>query len=105
LTGDQETAAAMLDRLVELDPEWMGTVLFDHAGTLFNANQPAAAAFELGYVVKAKPDLARAHFMLGMALFNTGKTKEGSEHLQKFIELAPDDPDVEIARGLMAYEQ
>jgi tetratricopeptide (TPR) repeat protein len=105
LTSDQETAAKMLDRLVELDPEWMGSVLFDHAGKLFNANQPAAAAFELEYVVKAKPDLARAHFMLGMAYFNTGKTKEGSEHLQKFIELTPDDPDVEIAKGLLSYEQ
>jgi tetratricopeptide (TPR) repeat protein len=105
LSGDQENAAKMLDRLVELDPEWMGTVLFDHAGKLFNANQPAAAAFELEYIVKAKPELARAHFMLGMALFNTGKAEEGSVHLRRFIELAPDDPDVEIANGLLSYEQ
>jgi tetratricopeptide (TPR) repeat protein len=105
LSGDQENAARMLDRLVELDPEWMGTVLFDHAGKLFNANQPAAAAFELEYVVKAKPELARAHFMLGMALFNTGRAEEGGVHLQKFIELSPDDPDVEIAKGLLSYEQ
>jgi len=105
LSGDQENAALMLDRLVELDPEWMGTVLFDHAGKLFNANQPAAAAFELEYVVKAKPELARAHFMLGMALFNTGRAEEGTVHLQKFIELSPNDPDVEIANGLLSYKQ
>jgi tetratricopeptide (TPR) repeat protein len=105
LIGDQDSAADMLERLVELDPEWMGTVLFDHAGKLFNANQPAAAAFELEYIVKAKPELARAHFMLGMALFNIGRAEEGSVHLQKFIELSPDDPDVEIANGLLSYEQ
>jgi hypothetical protein len=38
-------------------------------------------------------------------LFDTGKTKQGNEHLQKFIELAPDDPDVAIAKGLMAYQE
>ncbi len=105
MTGDTETAAANLERLVEADPEWMRTVLFEHAGKLFNANEPAQAAVELEYVIKAHPELSRAHFMLGMALYNTGRAEEGSEHLQIFIELAPDDPDVEIARGLLSYTE
>jgi tetratricopeptide (TPR) repeat protein len=105
LTGDMDAAAERLDRLAELDPQWMETVLFDHAGALFNDNKPAEAAFELKYVLKANPDLARAHFMYGMALYNSGKVKEGSEHLNKFVELAPDDPDVEIAKGLLSYQQ
>lgn len=105
LSGENDTAADYLDRLVELDPEWMRTVLFEHAGKLFNANQPAQAAFELEYVLKAYPDLARAQFMLGMALFNSGQAEEGRKHLERFIELAPDDPDVEIARGLMSYKE
>jgi tetratricopeptide (TPR) repeat protein len=105
LTGEMETGGHRLDRLAELDPQWMETVLFEHAGMLFNDNKPAEAAFELEYVLKANPELARAHFMYGMALYNTGKVKEGSEHLSTFVELAPDDPDVEIAKGLLSYQQ
>jgi tetratricopeptide (TPR) repeat protein len=105
LTGDQETAGSFLDRLLEVEPQWITTTLFDHAVQLFNNNQPEAAAFELQYVLKADPDMARAHFMLGMALFNSGRTEEGRAHLEKFVELAPDDPDVEIAKGLLSYQE
>jgi len=103
--GDTDTAVEALDRLVELEPQWVTTTLFDHAAELFNENRAADAAIELEYVVKADPDLARAHYLLGMALFNTGRADEGRVHLQKFLELAPDDPDAEIARGLLSYQQ
>lgn len=105
LTGDQETAGHMLDRLLEVDPQWITTKLYGHSVELFDNNQPEAAAFELQYVVKADPNMARAHYMLGMALFNSGRAEEGRAHLEKFIELAPDDPDVEIAKGLISYRQ
>jgi tetratricopeptide (TPR) repeat protein len=105
LMGDTEAAAQTLERLVELDPQWVTTTLFDHAAELFNENRAADAAIELEYVVKADPDLGRAHYLLGMALFNTGRADEGRVHLQKFLELAPDDPDAEIARGLLSYQQ
>jgi tetratricopeptide (TPR) repeat protein len=103
--GDTDTAAEALDRLVELEPQWVTTTLFDHAAELFNENRAADAAIELEYVVKADPDLARAHYLLGMALFNTGRADEGRVHLQTFLELAPDDSDAEIARGLLSYRQ
>lgn len=105
LTGDLEQAGQFLDRLVELEPQWVTSTLFDHAADLFNDNQPEPAAFELQYVVEADPEMARAHFLLGMALFNTGRSDQGRAHLEKFIELAPDDADVEIAKGLLSYQQ
>ncbi len=105
LAGNTEAAGQALDRLLELDPQWITTTLFDHSAKLFNDNQAAAAAFELEYVVKVDPELARAHYLLGMAYFNSGRAAEGKTHLEKFIELAPDDPDVEIAKGLLSYEQ
>jgi Flp pilus assembly protein TadD len=81
------------------------TTLFEHAVKLFNNNQPSEAALELQYVVQADPGMARAHFVLGMSLFNSGRAEEGRIHLEKFIELAPEDPDVEVARGLLSYQQ
>jgi len=104
LTGDAEAAGRALERLVELEPRWVATTLFEHAAQLFNDNQPAAAVLELEYVLKADPELAQAHYLLGVALINTGRTDEGRLHLQKFLELAPDDPDAEIALGLLSYE-
>jgi len=103
--GDTDMAVEALDRLVELDPQWVTTTLFDHAQELFNENRAADAAIEFEYVVKAGPEMARAHYLLGVALFNTGRADEGRVHLQKFLELAPDDPDAEIARGLLSYRQ
>jgi tetratricopeptide (TPR) repeat protein len=104
LTGDTDTAAQVLDRLVELEPQWVTTTVFQHATRLMDENKPEAAAFELEYVVKADPEMARAHFLLGVALFNSGDTEEGRNHLQIFIGLAPDNPDAEIARGLLSYQ-
>ncbi|MCK5376789.1 MAG: tetratricopeptide repeat protein, partial [Acidobacteria bacterium] len=104
LTGDAEAAEQALERLVELEPQWVATTLFEHAAKLFNDNQPAAAVLELEYVLKADPELPQAHYLLGVALINTGRTDEGRLHLQKFLELAPDDPDAEIALGLLSYE-
>jgi len=104
LTGDTEAATHALDRLVELEPEWVTTTVFQHAERLIDQNKPEAAALELEYVVKADPDMARAHFLLGVALFNSGDAEEGRNHLQIFIGLAPDNPDAEIARGLLSYQ-
>lgn len=105
LAGDVESATESLDRLVELEPQWVTTTLFEHAGRLFNNGELEAAIFELRAVVKADPELARAHYLLGMALFNSGRSEEGRAHLQRFVDLAPDDPDVEIAQGLLSYQQ
>jgi len=105
LTGDTEAATQALDRLVELDPQWVTTTIFEHAVKLFDDNQSEAAALELRFVLKVDPDHARANFLLGMALYNSGRADEGRGYLEKFIELAPDDPDVEIARGLLSYQQ
>jgi len=105
LTGNAEAARQALDRLVELEPQWVATTIFEHAVKLFNDNQPEAAALELRSVLMADPDHARANFLLGMALFNSGRADEGRGYLENFIELTPDDPDAEIARGLLSYQQ
>ncbi len=105
LTGDTETATRVLERLMELDPEWVTTTLFAHAAQLYDANQLEAAIAELEVVVRTDPGLAKAQFLLGVALFNSGRVDEGRAHLETFLELAPDDPEAEIARGILSFEQ
>jgi len=95
LSGNNEAAEQALDRLVELEPQWVATVLFEHAVKLFDDSQPEAAALELRSVLEVDP----------MALFNSGRADEGRGYLEKFVELAPNDPDTEIATGLLSYQQ
>ncbi|MCW8983899.1 MAG: tetratricopeptide repeat protein [Thermoanaerobaculales bacterium] len=101
--GDAEKAANALDGLAESDPEWAATGLFELAVELYNNDQIEDAAQALERVLQVKPDHARAHYLLGVAQFNTGQTDMAMEHLRQFIELTPDDPDAAIARDLLSY--
>ncbi len=103
LSGNDELAQRALDRVAELDPKWIGGVLFDHATELYNEGSMEMAAAELARVVESRPDLARAHYFHGMALFNLGRTDEARTALETFIELAPDDPEAKIAEEMLSY--
>lgn len=103
LAGDDALAQRALDRVAELDPQWIGGVLFDHATELYNEGNVEQAAAELGRVIEARPDLVRAHYLYGMALFNLGRTDEARTALETFVELAPDDPEVKIAEEMLSY--
>jgi len=102
-TKDEEGANAALAALVEVDPSWVTTGLYEHAIELYNNsdNTGAAAAFEK--VLEADPDHARATYLLGMSLYNSGKPGEAKPYLTRFIEIAPDDPDVAIAKEMLKY--
>jgi tetratricopeptide (TPR) repeat protein len=103
--GNSEKAAAALDSLADVDPEWASTGLFELAVELFNAGQTLEAAQAFERVLKADPDNARAHYLLGVSLYNSGQTEGAATHLNRFIELAPDDPDAAIAKDLLKYAQ
>lgn len=103
LGGDMATAKATLDTLVQADPEWAATGLFQHAVELYNKNQTAEAITALEEVLKVRPDHARAHYILGLALFNTGDMAGAKQHLQRFLELTPDDPDAAVAKEMLGY--
>jgi len=52
--------------------------------------------------IEKDPKMAAAHFMLAQLLANDPKAKdEAREHLEKFLELAPNDPDVPSAKKLL----
>jgi Tfp pilus assembly protein PilF len=103
LRGDLKTELAMAARLADADPEYAGDNFLPRAVELYDANQFAAAAAIAAQVVKVRPEDAKARFILGMASFNTGDSETAQVHLQKFVELAPDDPDATIARELLSY--
>ena len=54
-------------------------------------------------VKELTPDYAPAYYQLGMIYVNQNKKPEAIENLERYIELAPDEPNADIARRILAY--
>lgn len=103
--GDDEVEMEYAARLAEVDPEYALEELFKRGVEHYDASLYGEAAGLMEIVLQIKPDEPRAVFILGMAAFNTGDTEAATTHLERFIELAPDDPDAAIAKELLSYSQ
>jgi len=103
IRSDLETELAMASKLADADPKYAGEQFLPRAVELYDANQFAGAASLAELVLQANPDDAKAHFICGMASFNSGDPENARDHLARFVELAPDDPDAAIARELLSY--
>lgn len=101
--GDWQAENAAAEHYFQVDPENAGQELFQRGVELYDGDHFAEAATMMQLVLRARPDEARAHFVLGMASFNLGDTETARTHLTRFVELAPDDPDAAIAHELLQY--
>jgi Flp pilus assembly protein TadD len=104
-SGDNEVEMHYAAKLVEVDPEYAAEQLFESGLEYYDANLYKEAAGLMGLVLKVRPDEARAVFILGVASFNKGDTEAARANLERFLELAPDDPDAAIAKELLSYSQ
>jgi Flp pilus assembly protein TadD len=69
---------------------------------LYNGNRIPEAAKVLEGVLQTDPKNARAHYMLGLCYTNTGDLARAKEHLETFLQLAPNDPEAQSARQMLA---
>jgi len=77
--------------------------LFLMARAAFDRDDMKAAKERLARVLAIEPSHARAHFLLGMILMREGSKQESRAHLQRFLELAPGDPDAATARDAIQF--
>lgn len=103
--GDDKKAEAALAKLKESDPERAGKNMFNEAADLYNNGQMAEARAAFEKILEVSPDEAKAHYMLGLVLVGMEENSAAKEHLSRFIELAPDDPDAATAREMIQYLQ
>lgn len=100
--GDKEGAkaaeAAMKTAQASQSPE----TLYKQGVAQYNSNNLASAIETLEKAVAADPRHAKAHYMLGLAYAGSDSAK-AKEHLQKFLELAPNDPDAASAKEMLGY--
>jgi tetratricopeptide (TPR) repeat protein len=101
--GREDEAKAVFEEMAANDPEGLADTLFERGREAFNAGSTAAAVQALEQALLAKPDHPRAHYMLGLAYANSGDNAKAKEHLKRFLELAPDDPEATTASEMLAY--
>jgi tetratricopeptide (TPR) repeat protein len=101
--GDTGKADETFEKLATADPKRIATLFYDNGVRSFNVGASEVAIESFERALEADPQLAKAHFHLGIAQVNAGATEQAKHHLQLFIEMAPDDPEVGTAREMLEY--
>lgn len=101
--GQEDKALEVFEELAAADPEGLAETLYEQGRSAFQAGDTAQAVQALEQAVQAKPDHARAHYMLGLSYANADQKAKAKQHLQKFVELAPDDPEAATAQEMIKY--
>ncbi len=100
--NDQPQAAKALDAYLAADPDGAVDVMYQRADLDFRDGNTAKAAAALERILGLRPEMARAHYTLGLIHLSSDKAK-AKKHLQKFLELAPDDPEAGSAKEMLSY--
>jgi tetratricopeptide (TPR) repeat protein len=97
----------VVDALVDLapvEPEAVKQNLWLLAMAAYDANDMDAAERRFKKVLQVDPTKAQAHYLLGLICLGRPDAKEETrQHLERFLELAPDDPDAAAARDILDY--
>lgn len=98
--NDQEHLDAAFDAYAEIDPAGAADVLYQRADMDFQHGEPEVARRNLEKVIALAPEMPRAYYTLGLVYFSIDAAK-AKQYLQKFIDMAPDDPEVAMAREML----
>jgi tetratricopeptide (TPR) repeat protein len=101
--GDEDKIAEALLALAPIEPTIARDNLFKLGAKAFDADQSAKAKERFLKVVELDPNHPRSNYYLGVLYVREGNKKAARAHLERFISLAPTDPDAETAKGLIGY--
>jgi hypothetical protein len=93
-----EARARMPHRADHSDNNWF----YERAQQDYNAKQFVHARVMLERCTGAFPKFAPCHKLLGLTFGKLGEAASGARELQRFLELAPTDPDATQVRGQIA---
>ena len=104
-------AQAELDKAAQLDPPNAGRYYYNLGAILTNVNQLEPASIAFKKAIESDPNYADAHYQYGLYLFSKATiTPDGktvpvagtAEAFQKYLELKPDGPFADAAKGMLA---
>ena len=110
-TGDDAAKAAALAALMAIEPKDPDSAvrLFNAGAVKARGGDYAAAAPYFEAVTRIAPDeprFAKAHYILALAWAQDDSKKAAARaHVEKFLQLAPDDADAKAAREMLQYLQ
>ncbi len=76
--------------------------LFNQGVIFWNAGKIPDAKKQFEAALSAKPDMADAHYWIGMANLNEGKLPEAATHFDEYLKLAPTGQYAEQAKGVLS---
>lgn len=101
-SGDKAGATAAQEAMKAAQASMNPDDLFKQGVALYNANNMVDAVEAFSMALTVNPKHAKSHYMLGLAYAGTDAAK-AKEHLTKFLELAPNDPDAAQAKEMLTY--
>lgn len=101
--GDDAKVEQMLAALRTADPKIAAQVIYIRANALFDRGQVDEARKVFEEVVTLDAENARGHYKLGICLISANDAAGARAHLEKFIALAPEDPEVATAKEMLSF--
>jgi Tfp pilus assembly protein PilF len=101
--GDRAMIADALLALAAIEPATAKASLFKLGTAAYDADDTANAKKRFGKVLELDPNHARAHYFMGLILMREGAKQEARRHLERFLALAPTDPDAATAKDALTF--
>ena len=100
--NDRAAADEAMAAYIEVDRGGAARLLYQRADLDFRGGERGLAKMSLLKVLELDPEMARAHYTLGL-IYSSDDTAKAKQHFERFIALAPDDPEVATAKEMLAY--
>jgi Tfp pilus assembly protein PilF len=101
--GDEPKVIDALVALAAVDRDMALDGLFKLARAAYDHDEMAEAKQRLAKVLEIDPNHPQAHYLLGLLLMREGANAEAVKHLERFVQLAPNDPDAATAEKILKY--
>jgi tetratricopeptide (TPR) repeat protein len=101
--GDENLIIDALVSLAVVEPDMARDGLWLLALAAYDASDMARAKMRFNKVIEVDPNRPRAHYYLGLIYVSEEANAEAKSHLERFLELAPDDPDAATAEDLVKF--
>ncbi len=101
--GRTEQLTEIAPRLAAVDPDFGAPKLLEQAAKMWNVGDTEKAVALSRLALSMDSTLAKAYYFIGLSHLSSGENPEARAALQKFIDLAPEDPDAATAKEMISY--